>query len=336
MRYERYFWTVWLYRSTVPRMPRPAVAVIVRGQSFDFERQLLTDFPDAPLFLGHLLDLGRVASHVAVHYTKLVGRLKRQGRLADVTAIHNRAERTAANAYVKWRSAVYAERAQEIVRAVRGQISIKRVRFLRRHSISPPTAGKMIPVQQLPQAIDLGDFVPEPDAPKSRLAIVESGEISSPLAAPLVSSTVSWQSAEQSWTLHVPHEFVAPHIDPCESCSVFVLDAGQLEAIAVAFEKMWGHRDLNALPPEAYLFGTPPSEAEEEAARTRGEKAIALVPATSVRADDMERISVPVVLDVGSAIEKLPSVEGIYISRTACGNRLNEVLSGLWNAWGAK
>lgn len=310
-------------------MPRPTTPVIVRDQTFHLERQLLVDFPDAPIFLGHLLDLGRVATHVAAHYVKLVGRLKRQGRLTDVTQIHNRAERTAANAYVRWRATTYAERAQEIVRALRGQVSTKRVRFLRQHSISAPAPGKLIPVQRMPEIADITDLLPEPSAPRAYLSVVESGPVISP-------PSVSWVSAETSWTLHVPHEFRAPHVDPCESCTPFILDAGQLEAIAAAFEKTWGHRDLNALPPEAYLFGSPPSESEEEEARKAGERALAIVSATSTRADDMERISVPVVLDVGEAISKLSTVDGIYLSRTACGSRLNEVIGALWNAWSVK
>jgi hypothetical protein len=314
-------------------MPRPTVPVTVRQQTFQFERQLLDDFPDAPTFLGHLLDLGRVASHVAAHYVKLVGRLKRQGRLVDVTQIHNRAERTAANAYVKWRAATYATLAPAVAHVLPG-VYVKRVRYLRRHSISPPAAGKMIPIPQMPVSVDISEFAPATGAP--HLSVVESGaidvpsrEISVPPAPP-----IAWQAAEQSWTLHVPHEFVAPHVDPCESCSAFVLDNAQLEAIAVAFERTWGHRDINVLPPEAYLFGTPPSESDEEAARKGGEKALAIVSAASTRADDMDRIAVPVMLDVESAIKKFASVEGVYISRAACGNRLNEVLGGLWNAWG--
>ena len=319
-------------------MPRPTTIVTVRDQSFKFEQASLRDFPDALLFLGHLLDRG-VSPSVAQLYVRSVCRLKRRGTLTGPAIITgNMTEQTAANAYKKWRAEGYTQRSTEVVRALRGAVSLKRIRFLRRHSISAPAAGKLIPVAQLPTAIDLADFIPEPGAPRSHLSIVESGAISNEPAPtiPTAPTSIAWQSAETSWTLHVPHEFAAPHVDPCESCTAFVLDATQLEAIAVAFEKTWGHRDLNALPPESYLFGTPPSESEEEEARKTGERALAIVSPTSTRADDMERISVPIMLDVGAAIERLSAVDGVYLSRAAIGGRLHEVLGALWSAWSVR
>ena len=312
-------------------MPRPTTIVTVRDQPFTFERALLADLPDACAFLAHLLDR-RVSAGVAQLYVRSVCRLKRRGTLTGPAVIGNVTERTAANAYVKWRAECYLQRSTEVARVLRG-LSVKRVRFLRQHSISPPMPGKLIPAPRMPEIADITDVLPEPGAPRSYLSVVESGQVTS---GPISPPPVSWVSAETSWTLHVPHEFRAPHVDPCESCTPFVLDAGQLEAIAAAFEKTWGHRDLNALPPEAYLFGAPPSESEEEEARKSGERALAIVSATSTRADDMERISVPVVLDVGEAISKLSTVDWIYLSRTACGSRLNEVIGALWNAWSVK
>lgn len=314
-------------------MPRPTTIITVRDQPFTFERALLADLPDAVPFLAHLLDR-RVSPGVAQLYVRAVCRLKRRGTLTGPAVVGgNINERTAANAYKKWRAEIYGQRSTEVVRALRGQVSAKRIRFLRQHSISAPAPGKVIPVAAMPEIADITDVLPEPGAPRSYLSVVESGQVAS---GPISPPPVSWVSAETSWTLHVPHEFRAPHVDPCESCTPFVLDAGQLEAIATAFEKTWGHRDLNALPPEAYLFGAPPSESEEEEARKAGERALAIVSATSTRADDMERISVPVVLDVGEAISKLSTVDGVYLSRTACGSRLNEVIGALWNAWSVK
>ncbi len=247
---------------------------------------------------------------------KLVGRLRRQGRLAEIDLIHHRNERTAANAFVKWQRDTYAIRARDVARAFPNHKLLERIRFLRRHSISPPFPGKTLPTIALPDVIE--------------------GSLADRLRAPVdLKPKIAWVPADDQWSLHVPQSFGPPHEDPCPDCTSISLDAGQLEVVARAFEQAWGHRELHNVPPETYLFGTPLPEGTDLTVveKLKGEKAVAVVEFGSVRADDMTRVGVNVV-SVEHFVERLnEGAEGIYLSREACGAALGDVLGAVWKAW---
>jgi hypothetical protein len=310
--------------------PRQALTVTVRDQTYTFTPQLVDDFPELVPFLTYLLDADRVQSHIAETYVKLVARLRRQGRLADVDLIHHRNERTAANAFLKWQRETYALRVREVARAFSQHNNIApRVRFVRRHSLVPPFAGKQIPVAVMPAPVEgsLAERFPlPPPGSQPRLKVVEANTETA--------QTVTWGPCDK-WTLHVPPRLMAPHVDPCPTCLAIELDAAQLASIADVFEKAWGHRDLNLVPHEAYLFGAPPADSDITEKTLRGEKAVALVRNGCVRADVLGKDGVSVVGALDHFIERLnDGVDGVYISREACGEKLGDVLGALWRVWG--
>jgi hypothetical protein len=295
---------------------RKLVTITVREHPFRFTPKLVEDFPELRPFLTHLLDAGRVSSHIAEMYVKLVGRLRRQGRLADIDLIHHRNERTAANAFVKWQIETYAARVRTVTRAFPNHKLLERIRFLRRHSISPPFPGKMLPTLALPDVIE--------------------GSLADRLQSPIdLKPKIAWVPADDRWSLHVPQSFVSPHDDPCPDCTAIDIDAVQLEVIARAFEDAWGHRELYTVPPETYLFGTPPPEGTDltVAEKSKGEKAVAVVEFGTVRADDMARVGVNVVAVEHFGARLAEGAEGVYISRAACGVELGNVLGEVWKAW---
>jgi hypothetical protein len=311
-------------------MPRhQALTVTVRDHTYTFTARLMDDFPELVPFLTYLLDSDRLSSHMAEMYVKLVARLRRQGRLADVELIHHRSERTAANAFLKWQRETYALRAREVARAFPRHDIAARVRFLRRHSLVQPYDGKQIPVATMPKPIEgsLAENFPIPllgSQPQLRIVDSNSKE----------DLVVTWGPTDK-WTLHVPSRLTMPHVDPCPECLAIELDEAQLNVIAGAFEKAWGHRDLTLVPPEAYLFGAPPSDSDIGERALRGEKAVAFVRNGCVRADVLAKDGVSVVGELAPFVERLgDGVEGVYLSREACAEKLGDVLGAVWKAWG--
>lgn len=277
---------------------RNPTTLIAAGTPFTVSSKLVAQFPDARAFLTHLL--GReVSPAVAIHYVKLVARLKHQQRLDDPDTIVHAPERTAANAYRRWRADTYAQHLKP-VRAAFGRLmfSPDAITWLRRHALVAPYAGKTIPLKGLDTR---GDFRP----------------------------SITWQPCD-TWTLHVPDKPCEPHVDPCETCAVLQLDAQQLDVIAKAFEGVWGHKDLAAVPPDVFLFGEAPAETLSV---EQIEKSVTLV-APGALSNALSNVRSRVTRDVDSFLASFAEgAEGVYVSREACGDRLQEVLTAVWNTW---
>ena len=231
--------------TPAPVARRQPITVVAGGQTFTFTTAAISGFPEAAAFLAHLLTTGKLQPHVAANYVKLAARLKRQGRLADLNLITHNVERTAANAYVRWRAESYDVRIAPVTRVLARHLKSKAaLRHVRVHSLVPPLAGKTIPRVMPAPPIDfealrdtIGQHVPT-SAPQLHRERVPSS----------------------AWTLHVPPQPTAPHADPCDGCLAIELNDEELTAIAEAFEKAWRHRDVYNMPQDAYLFGEPPPE----------------------------------------------------------------------------
>jgi hypothetical protein len=138
-------------------------------------------------------------------------------------------------------------------------------RWLRRGSLVPAFEGKKIQWRMLP-------VTPKPGESKMPPAIAEE-----PCSI---------------WTLHVPRKATTPvHIDPCPDCACIKLTMEQVEVIAAAFENAWGHRNLDAVPAECFLFGPPPIDRKGYTLQmAASERVVALVPdgALSMALDQLE------------------------------------------------
>lgn len=296
----------------MPNYKNPAV-LVVAGKTFTFSAKVLADLPDAQAFLEGVLTRG-VSEPVAAHYVKLVARLTRQGRMADLTLITHNVERTAANAYKKWKVDAYDVRVGPVIRAFAREDVKKAIGWLRRGSLVPPFEGKVVPLQRTYE-----EHMAPPnyfDAKKGRQIYVTP-----PRFGPCT-----------QWTLHVPAEPVPSHQDPCADCAVVELTQSQFEAIIVAFRLAWGHQDFERVPAESLLFGEPPA-GEKLVINTQSEKAVALARPSSV-SDALVGARAAVARDVDSFLARLvEGAEGVYLSREACGTRLGEVLTAVWNVW---
>jgi len=221
------------------RRPASDVAVVIRvdGVSFRVAASTLKYLPDAALFLRHLLGRG-VSAAVAGEYARVVAKLVREGLSTDPTRVTRLNERTAIKAYWSWVDTAYDARVQPVLHAITDDHVRKGIKWLRVHSLVGPAAGKKIPriVRMAQLHLDGG----------TRTAVMTPAE-------------VAWVETAAT-TLHVPTTPVPAHQDPCANCVAFELDAMQVETIARAFEKAWGHRDIERVPADAYLFGTPPLE----------------------------------------------------------------------------
>lgn len=275
---------------------RTPANLTVNGTTFTFRKMVLTDLPDAKGFLEGLLSRQTISPPVAVHYVKLVSRLKRQGRLADVDRIVHNVERTAANAYWRWRRENYAGYLQPVRRALARFVPAGTYAHMRRHALVPPFEGKTIPRYVLG-----------------------------------TNKHIEWITTS-AWTLHVPDKATPVHQDPCETCTAIELDVEQLTAIADAFEKVWGHRDLNLVPSDAVLFGEAPPDTDIAKPVAQAEKIAAL--ATNLTGDKLEAMNARVTSDVSSFLDRLrEGAEGVYLSKELCGARLEEVLGAVRSAW---
>lgn len=245
----------------MPQYKNPAT-ITVGGLSFTFRASLLESFPEARAFIEDLQARASVSPSVMSLYVRLVARLRKQGRLDQPEKIVHNTERTAANAYHRWRGESYQARVQAVIRAFANDDVRRGIGWLRVGSVRPPVPGKVVP------------------------RLTGMGEIqldTATLSANATPATFDWFPCDQ-WTLHVPRAEVATHEDPCLNCTSIELDAAKLEAIASAFEKAWGHRDIHLVPPECLLFGEPPKDWQVEsapAAEPTG-KIVALVPRGAV------------------------------------------------------
>jgi len=230
----------------------PTVTLTVDGEAFTFTRRSLEGFPEAHGFLTALIARGKVSPPNAAYYVRLVARLRRQGRLNVPESIVHRVERTAANAYWRWCGENYAARLRPVLDVLKNDDVRYGYRWLRRGSLVPAFEGKKIQWRMLP--------VP-----------AKPGESRMPSAIAEEPCSV--------WTLHVPRKAGTPvHTDPCPDCACVKLTMEQVEVIAAAFEDAWGHRNLEAVPAECFLLGTPPLEGKVEAQLTPTARVVAVVP----------------------------------------------------------
>ena len=257
----------------MPTIKSPVV-VTVKDLTFAFRPQVFADLPDARGFLIGLLERESISPPVAAQYVKMAARLTRQGRISHPELLVHPIERTATNAYVRWAVENYAARIAKIGPAFPSHGLGARVRLIRRHSLVQPYPGKMIPVAAMPPLHDPGFLAarfgsPDPSAPPRAHVPISSEEM-----APAMTMV----PAPDVWTLHVPTKPTAPHADPCPDCTAIVLDNDQLNVIAEVVEKAWGHRDLSAIPAEAYLFGVPPpGDVDITMVKEKAEKFVAFV-----------------------------------------------------------
>lgn len=324
-----------LYHFSMPAT-RATTSVEVGDQSFSFRTRVLEDLPAAAAFLAYLLRDRGVAAHTAAHYVKLVAKLRRQGKLDQPELIAHVTERTAANAYMRWVVEAHTARLAPVRRLFTNER--ERLKFLRVHSLVPPYGDKRIPIVQLPQATEIPADVlaskPDPDNPTS-------------LVPALPASPPRWEEnavvmvpAPNVWTLHIPHGPVEPHTDPCETCTAHILSDRQLSVLGDAFFAAWGHRDINALSPDEYLFGSPPIDNEVSRPLAKTERVVALIGDQAITTRDAlsRAVHAQTSHDVNEFLARLRdgSVAGVYISRETAGERLGDVLGAIWNAWGER
>lgn len=210
----------------MPKLTGPAVVLTVRGTTFTFTARALDGFPEAPAFLDYLLARGSTSHTIAVYYVKLVARLRRMGRLNHPEVLVHRVEKTAATAYWKWINTGYDDRVLLVTRSFRDAELNAGIRWIRRGQLVPPYPGKKLLRRLIPTPATMGMVAQDPC---------------------------------DVWTLHIPRNGHTPaHADPCVDCAYLKVSDAQLGLIADAFEKAWGHRDLEAVPADCYLFGQPP------------------------------------------------------------------------------
>lgn len=246
------------------RFAGPGTSFVIAGNTYTFPPRSLDGFPEAAAFLEYLLVVRRLLPSMGVYYVKLAARLRRLGRLNTPQALVHRVEKTAANAFWRWASDTYDDRVRPVTRVMNDADLLQGVRWLRRSSLVPAFPGKVLRRRLLPV----------PSRP---------GEATQPLR------TIA-EEPYDGWTLHVPrHETTPVHEDPCPDCLVYKLTPEQLEIIAVAFERAWGHRNLTAVPPDVFLFGTPPASAAVDARHrlTRGIVAVLPEGAAAIALDQL-------------------------------------------------
>ena len=149
----------------------------------------------------------------------------------------DRVERTAARAYWKWIRETYDTRVSPVLRAFSKTDVTKGIRWLRRSSLVPPYPTKVLYRRLLPVPPKIGE-------------------------QPRIQRTIAEDPCPDKWTLHVPTREGPAHADPCPNCTYVEVSPEQLDVIAKAFERAWGHRQLDGVPADAFLFGQPPIELE--------------------------------------------------------------------------
>lgn len=235
------------------------VTITISEKTFAFRASLIASFPEARAFLEALV-AREVSPPVAAQYVKLAGRLRKQGRLNQPEAIVHNVERTAANAYHRWRRESYVSNTQALVRAFANEDLRRGIAWLRRSSLVHPYPGKVVRTLASMSQLQL-------DPETQEAVAVPPTFVEAPCTV---------------WTLHVPRSASPVHVDPCPNCVTIELDDAKLLAVAEAFERAWGHRDLTKVPPECPLFGESPpvdEDAEHVAAVKPGGKIVALLPA---------------------------------------------------------
>jgi hypothetical protein len=295
------------------RTAKPPVQLVVRNIPFNFTSRALEGFPEAPAFLGALLDRGGVSPRIACEYVRLAARLKRQGRLSDPNNQH-RVEGTAANAYWRWAGESYAQRVQPVIRAL-PQVDLKRaLPYLRRAALIPPFEGKLVPRMVAPAQ-----------------AVLDAETRTATVAPPTFNMVPC-----SDWTLHVPAKPVPAHADPCLTCMTVDLSVEHVEIIANAFEQAWGHRQLEKVPPDCLLFGEPPRAYTGESIVLAKAGRIVALCEPGAAAEALNTIGAKVTMDVDSFLARLAEgADSVFISRAAAGDlgTCTHVISAVKNQW---
>lgn len=305
----------------MPKIKDP-VTVVIDGTAIQFSKRALVEFPEARAFLTHLTTVGSISLSVAVQYTKMAARLKRQGRLTDSRLLVHPIERTSANAYWKWCAEAYAIRTAPLIHAFADDDFRKGVSWIRRHDLVPPFEGKTI----------------------TRMTALGTLALDGDTKAVSATPARYEQTPCTTWTLNVvkapspaPHQ----HQDPCGSCVTFEIDAKRGAAIMQAISLAWGHTELEKIPPEALLFGQPPLDSTAGAAAGAAstqtpDRIVALLPAGRF-ADAVEALGGTVARD-GAAFELLvqqrqPDV--VVVARGNNNNSAGAALEAVKRAWTA-
>ncbi len=296
---------------------RPASDILVPhtidGVVFKIATSTLTHLPSAPGFIHALVAKG-VSAHVAGVYARLAAKVIREGRAGSPETVAAPGERTAINAYWSWVETSYHVRVRNVIRALAHSDVREGIEWLRVGSLVPPTPGKTIPRLTKMPTITLD---------------------STTQAAASTPAEFGWFETS-AWTLHVPRSAkVSVHTDPCLDCTPIELTPEQLEAIAAAFQDAWGHRDLQKVPAQCFLFGTPP----RSGARTVQEAAavgrtVALL-APCVLADTITNLHGYVTKDHDAFRSRLTEgeVDVVVISREVAGKRFMGILHAVQLAW---
>jgi len=305
------------YLESMSRRPASDVVVpyVIAGTTFKIATSTLNAFPGAPAFIKTQLAKG-VSGHVAGEYARLIAKVIREGRVGNPELIAERSQRTAINAYWAWVEAAYYVRVQPVIRAFAHSDVREGVEWLRVGSLVPPTPGKKIPRLTKMPTITLD---------------------SNTQAAASTAAEFGWFETN-AWTLHVPRSAKVPmHTDPCIDCTPIELTPELLEVIAKAFEDAWGHRDLQRVPAECFLFGQPPrsgSRATTQAVSVG--KIVALLP-PSVLADNVTQLRGYVTEQEDAFRSRLTEgeVDVLVISREAAGKHFAGLLHAVRLAWEA-
>lgn len=290
-----------------------AVPLTIDQISFRLATSTLTHLPDAAAFIQAQLRKG-ISPPVAAEYARLTAKAMRLGYAADPSRVISRPERTAVNAYWAWTEGAYHARVTPVLRAFAQHDIRKSLPWLRVGSVVPPRLGKQIPRLTQVAQLKLDEETKE---------------------ASMTPAQYGWVDAERVWTLHLPPAACPAHQDPCLTCVPVVLTMEQLEVVAAAFEKAWGHRDLHRVPAECPLFGTPPLEGgpAERKAQSLGRVA-ALIPESAL-AGAVRQLRGHVTEDVESFRARLADkdTDVIVISKAVAGPHLAALLEATRAAW---
>ncbi len=286
-----------------------AIPIQVSGVSFRVASSTLKHLPATPIFLQHLLGRG-VSAAVAGEYTRVVAKMIRDGLINAPDRVTRLNERTAAKAYWAWIESSYDARVQPVLRAFSDDYVRKGIKWLRVHSLVGPAHGKRIP------------------------RIVKMAQLhldGSTMSAVMTPAEVAWVETS-AVTLHVPTKPVPAHSDPCADCIPFELEPEQVEVLAAAFERTWGHRDVSRVPADALLFGTPPLEGGSavQVDTSPVERIVGLAPAGQV-SDALTQLGGSVARTPEAFRARLAEgVDIVFVSRSAAGDELFErVLAAL-------
>lgn len=295
----------------MPRHSHTKVAFAVADRPFEFSARAVEGLPEAPAFIAHLLKRG-VAAHTAVVYVTHVARLRRQGKLTAVDAITNVTARTAANAFNRYVTELRAASVAQLHALFPAELH-ERFSFLRVHSCVGAYPGKTVPPMRGWHNTPMGSTVVDTETK-------------------LVTYTndVPWEPCDMP-TLHVPKHEVAAHADPCETCEVVRLTQEQVAAVLAAVTVVWGHANLAVLDPTAPLLGGVSIDMPDPAfapLRTLG------LSEPNPVARGVARLHGEIVTNADTFISLLRAdTDGVYLSREACHEKLDDVLNAIRAAW---